>query len=510
MRLQEHHTRQTFKLVRQHAACHVEDPVQPSPCWPFLTHAKVHNPPIQICNNHTRPNLALQFPFVQEITTDHKCANNDHIALTNRHLMTSEWRAPMDQPMIEHAYNLVRAKFPPHALQPLSREQVVARKTGTKRQIYARALQTLQHKPICSKDARLKTFVKNERKLATKAPRAIQARTARYTLELQRYILPFDTQLKKISSKGLTPDQRAKRLLLIASHFDDPVWILADHSRYDSRQHSGWLKAEHAYYQEHYPGDSYLRELLAMQIDNRGTTFHGIHYDVRGTRCSGDGNTSTGNTYNNAAIIEEWLQFLPKIEYDLTGDDSAICIERSSIPLIDAEMLNSIGFETTYKIVESIEEVEYCQCNPVNLGNKWTMVRNPLRAITRSTICIDNNIKTPELFRRWIHSVGLCELALNSGVPIMQEFAVWAARQHTKTIITSDHNEYYKEQIAKSKENARAVPITSTARVSFSKSFGITPTKQVEIEKYIRNIKDIGDNVIDQDWRLSSTTLEST
>jgi hypothetical protein len=374
---------------------------------------------------------------------------------------------------------------------PESRAQIVSYKTASKRRVYTHAMNTLEKKRISARDFNVKMFVKNERmdlKDPMKPPRAIQGRTPRYNLELQRYLHQIERFLfhrgnsKRVTTKGLDQFKKAQLLKECWDSFSDPVCILADHSRFDSRQHTQWLLSEHQYYERFYDGDEYLRELLHAQINNFGHTRNGVIYSVVGTRASGDVNTSLGNSLSNIAILCYWLRHIPNKRLLVDGDDSVIFIERNDLSRVNALDIECLGFETKYSIVDEFEHVDFCQCKPVKASYGYVMVRSPERTISRATVCIEHQYTVPALFRRWLHTVGKCEQTCSYGIPVMSSFCKFLMRNADKEINIRDDAKMRAMQYKFSDV------VTDQCRASFYLAFGITPVVQLGLEKYFNEL----------------------
>jgi hypothetical protein len=440
--------------------------------------------------------------MTQPIYTNKMCGCNEYIALNNRHLTTNEARLEVDgeREMVAEAYALCRdyvtnlfGELIPEFL-PNTHMEIVSYKPKHKQPTYRIAALSLQHVALTTKDARLKMFVKNERMSdPEKAPRAIQARKPRYNLVLQTYLHKVERWLfhrgfsKRVTTKGLDAYSKASFLKLAWDQFVDPVAILADHSRFDSRQHTLWLQSEHSFYQRFYPQDKLLKELLEMQLVNKGGSRNGVSYTVRGTRASGDANTSLGNSLTNIAILCYWLKSIRNKRIIVDGDDSVVLIERTDLHL-SASRLQDMGFSTTYTVVDVFEEVEFCQCRPVQTMNGWLMVRTPQRLVERSTVCIQRNYNRPDLFMRWLHTVGKCELTNNRGVPVVSSFCRMLERSHDKPITITD--DVTKRVIKYSPPDI----ISEQARLSFFRAFGFPIGRQLHWEKYFEAITLRGHN----------------
>jgi hypothetical protein len=82
---------------------------------------------------------------------------------------------------------------------PVTRDQFVEYYKGPRRATYERAVASLAVKPVCSRDARLKTFVKAEKINFTlkedPAPRVIQPREPRFNVEVGRFLRPVEHKI---------------------------------------------------------------------------------------------------------------------------------------------------------------------------------------------------------------------------------------------------------------------------------------------------------------------------
>lgn len=479
----------TFATIHPHEAI-ITTPIDTG-------HAMQHG-----CDHSGACNMRVVLPFTDVIHTNARCVHNEVYSLVNRHLMTNEHRLYIadgseirvnhgEIDMVEAAYALLRADYPPRAdLVPFTDLQVVASKPPSKRKLYHSAALSLRSDPqISPRDLRVKSFVKNERVAnLDKPPRMIQAYNPRYTLELQKRLIPIDKWFKsmgysrQMTTKAMDLAKQAQFLHNIWTSFDQPVALLMDHSRFDSRQHTAWLQAEIDYYCEFYPGDHHFRDLLTAQLTIQATTPHGLNYRCDGTRASGVPNTSLGNGLTNYAILSHFLRACHVERYRIVvnGDDSVVVIEQADEHRINHSMLDDYGFATTISHVYEFTDIDYCQTKPVCTIDGWVMIRDPLRVISRATVCIDPSVDTVEHFRTWLASVGDCESSLNAGVPVLQSFAHWLRSLSHKRVVIDGYD--YKTRVGGHAE------ITPIARHTFWLAFGITPTRQVELERYFSSM----------------------
>jgi hypothetical protein len=438
-------------------------------------------------------NLRLRLPFTDPIYTNSRCACNEYVALYKRHLQLQYDPHEIDLDIITEAFTYVYQDYPPTEVRKSTVEQIVNMKPKHKQRLYRAAAESLKLRPdLGTKDMNINMFVKNERMSSTdKPPRAIQGLSPRYNLLLQQYLTPIEKHFKsmgydkQMSTKGMDLYKQANFLQHQSDRFNDPCYVLADHSRFDSRQHETWLQYECEYYMHYYPGDQNLQQLLDQQCrtHNSGITRKGTRYTLRGSRLSGVPNTSLGNSIVNYAIISYWLNScgIRKYRIIVNGDDSVIIIEREDVHLLNSESLARLKFGTTYTVEDEFQRVSFCQTNPIRTINGQLMVRDPMRVMSRSTVCIDPSVK-PQSFGDWLHTVGQCEISLNRGVPILQSFAKFLIRQGNKTLNIHDDLQYRAMAHAGSEE------ITSNARYDFMIAFGIGSDTQIQYEQYFDSL----------------------
>lgn len=438
-------------------------------------------------------NIRLFIPFAETVTTNKLCACNEYVALHDRHLQVNEHRLSSNEmSMVKKAYSYVWKDYPPVSLQQYTTHRVVTEKPPSKRKLYQQAAISLITKPLNQKDLKISMFIKNERMSdPNKAPRCIQAYTPRYNVLFQTYLRPIERHFKNMgfdtvmTTKGMDQYQQARLLVSQSLRFNQPIYILADHSRFDSRQHTQWLIEEAKYNIAYFDNDSTFSNLYQSQIGRKyGTSRNGTRYQVTGTRMSGAPNTSHGNCTTNYAILSYWLGEcgIQQSRIIVNGDDSVIIIEATDKERVDPSLLNALGFGTTYTIVDELPKVSFCQTNPIQTINGPLMVRDPLRVITRATVCIDKSVNDSD-FLNWLHTVGQCEESQNMGVPILQSFSRFLTRCGNKTIAIKDDM-----QQRKLHTEGLDSQITNRARMDFYCAFAITPTQQRLYEQYFENL----------------------
>lgn len=338
-------------------------------------------------------------------------------------------------------------------------------------------------------------------KLVEKEDRAIQFRTTAYNSVLTRYLWQIEhrafNQTKhngfRWSAKGLTKSRRATLLLKMASTYDDPIYVCADHSRFDAHVNKHLLKLEHRLYKRCYGYNQELCDLLSGQMNNRGTTRGGIEYSCLGKRMSGDCNTALGNSVLNYAMLAAWLEDSGVVgNILLDGDDSIIVIDRcdlGALPDIATYMLN-FGMVTEAEVVDDVRQAEFCQSRVVMGPLGPYFCPNPrklLDTIRRSP----QNLAGCEKEAVLKASIA-CELVANPNMPMMRAYAEWCQSSGVKLKVPDSlryrvYSGYgtNDEALMAAASSGWGEP-TEDERYSFYVAWGITPTEQRDFEREVR------------------------
>jgi hypothetical protein len=298
----------------------------------------------------------------------------------------------------------------------------------------------------------------------------------------------------KVVMKGRNAEERAEILRSHWDEFRDPVCISLDASRFDQHVSTQALQFEHSIYNSIYRDDE-LRRALRMQVNNRGVarTAEGIvKYQVEGHRMSGDMNTSLGNVILMCAMVYAYTRTLGiKCRVADDGDDCLLFIERRHLPLTANLRGYFREFGFTMKVEEAVDEFEqvsFCQCSPLWVGDRWLMVRQPRAGLAKDSTWLQPDLTGAGLLalRSWTHCVGKCGLSMTGGVPIYQELYGLYIRNGLagKGVqgfggMTSGF-EYMAARMSRSQQ-----AISPATRASFYYAFGITPDQQIALEKHL-------------------------
>jgi hypothetical protein len=383
------------------------------------------------------------------------------------------------------------------------------------------------------KNARLKSFVKFEKCSLWKAPRVINPRDTEYNLVLGKYLKKnehayFDAIAKAwgqdcVVFKGMTVQQCGKQVKELWDLVHDPVAIGGDAKKFDMHVSLEALVYEHLFYLAPFfnndidaarrfydakrveyanlnemPEDSDVNRLawlLTQQLQNRGTAWFEdgkLQFKMRGTRASGDLNTSLGNSILMSAMTWCWsiVSRVP-IKFINNGDDCVYLMERQHENAWRTgmnEWFAGKGFRMEFEpTVDTIEEIEFCQSHPVLIEGEYQMVRNVSTALKKASMCLlsqGNNV-----LRKWMMAVGLAEGYLGNGVPVMQSFSQAYRRNGLRCSQGLRNQVNYLSNMYEDNKDGKlnlVENISNETRLSFYRAFGLLPDAQVALEDHFK------------------------
>lgn len=379
-----------------------------------------------------------------------------------------------------------------------------------KRARYQRAEEQLKRQGgfVTDKQCHVNMFVKMEAiSMAKENPdcRAIQFRSYEYTLQLASKIKLAEHRLYEISdvpgfvpgrlfAKGMTPLEKARRLQQVCK----PGWnyLELDASRWDAHLGPELLgEVEHRFWQSTSYGD--LRRLLKAQLKNKGSfkvktqtgTFE-QKYEVDGERMSGDANTAGGNCIIMSVLLAAFGNYL-EVDFDFLDDGDDSVFAHSGPPVSDQVV---VDFFRQFGIVMAIEnrptrleEVNFCQSKPVFVDGSWTMVRSPIKIMSK--IGITSKVTTARA--RYMKTVALGELSMLRGCPVLQPFLLRVIQQCDLQIRNKKEklhkgaiaDNYRLSQLSPRDWSIGKRPITPAARNSFHLAWGMDVNEQLQLER---------------------------
>jgi hypothetical protein len=401
-------------------------------------------------------------------------------------------------------------------------DQVLSTMSGRRLRRYTEAAESLAAFGWNDSDSRITAFIKPEKTdPAAKVnpdPRMIQFRSPRFTFALFKWLKPCEKALYNLRgptglraiAKGLNHIQRATLLLRKMEQFPDGVVVYSlDASRWDKHVTKEVLRLEHSIYLRMHSNHPALAKLLSKQLLNRCRTMQGVTYKVDGGRMSGDANTALGNCLLMVIMIYAMAKRHGLKKWDILddGDDCLLILDRREEDKLEGikETFLSYGQELKLENRSTLaERVAFCQHKPVDVDGHWRMVQDWRKVLsTRAAGCKHWN--DPALRRGMARAVGLCELALSPGVPILQEYALALLRNAGDVPIpkaVADDLELWARALREEPGEPRE--ITLQTRVSFAEAFGVEPSEQLAIEAQLANWSIDWDQVLDWDEEVRS------
>jgi hypothetical protein len=269
-----------------------------------------------------------------------------------------------------------------------------------------------------------------------------------------------------------------------------------DASRFDQHCSRDALLFEHSFYKMFFPRDDDLAKLLNWQIYNTGVGYcldGKLKFKSIGGRKSGDQNTSLGNIILMCAMV---YSFCKSIEVNCKlmndGDDCSLFIEQEDLPKviagISAYFLN-LGYTLTVEEpVFQLEQVVFCQAQPVWIDGNYTMIRDP-RVCMSKDCSILTTLPNKKVYHRWLSAVGAGGLSMTGGIPIWQDFysTMLIAGQGAKPL--NDLTMQTGMKIMGRGMTRSYKEVDPLTRVSFYYAFGICPDAQTAIESKLTSIE---------------------
>ncbi len=384
-------------------------------------------------------------------------------------------------------------------------QTIVDMYTGSKKTIYQNAYNSTINNPVSRRDSYLSTFIKIEKTDFTHksdpVPRIIQPRNPRYHLTLATYLKPVEHDIysaieemfgNPMIAKGKNAIERGKMLSDVWFEFEEPVAIAADAKRFDQHVSLPMLRWEHSIYKAIF-NSKQLSILLHWQCYNRGfcNLEDGvIQYAIQGCRMSGDINTALGNVIIMCAMFWSYLQTKPKSRFINDGDDCVLIVEKRDLDQFDdlKDYFTKLGFTMELdEPVYQLEEIDFCQCRPVEFPTGWRMVRNLEPCLTKDLHTV-KSITNEQEFRTQLKSIAACGLSIASDVPIYGAFYSRMFEQNISGSIDKRPEKDGKFWLSQRMPDLGA-DVSHMARSSFYRAFGIPPNEQIALEAYFKTVE---------------------
>lgn len=377
--------------------------------------------------------------------------------------------------------------------------------TGSRRALYERAAAKVEERGWSKGWSVLKTFIKHEKIESVPGkrlvPRVIQPRAPEFNVVVGRYLRHLEHPIYHIIDrlcggptvmKGYNAFEVGSHMAAAWGEFDRPVAIGLDASRFDQHVSRPILEWEHSVYAMFYRGEDRkeLARALRCQLVNTGfaaTPDGTFKYQREGCRASGDMNTALGNCLVMCAMVYAYMHSIHVAKWRLlnNGDDCVVIVEAGNLPKFESlpTFFDRLGFVMTVEEpVSELEQVEFCQTHPVFDGEQWRMVRNVRTAISKDSTMLQG-FKDEEEYARYRYVVAQGGLSLCCGIPMMQQYYTTFGRgSHAGVLRDQRILDSGFMRLTRGLE-AKQLPISTEARVSFWRAFGFTPSEQLEWEE---------------------------
>ncbi|AZT88670.1 RNA-dependent RNA polymerase [Trichoderma harzianum ambiguivirus 1] len=376
---------------------------------------------------------------------------------------------------------------------------------GPLRRRYVEAALSLEDHPLdLVRDSRLSCFLKAEKINLVKKwskPRMIYPRDPRYNISLARYLKPFEHFLwskltaerlglrggkGRLVAKGLNPSQRGQLIAKKFNNITDCVVMEIDGSAFEAHVGPATLEQEHGVYLAAYRGDKRLRALLNCQKRLFGRLSCGARFSRDGGRASGDFNTGMGNSLVTLGVGLDLAENFECLDMLIDGDNALLFFAKKDMARLVAMVydhgLQCCGQEMTLENpVEEIEKIRFGQSAPVLFPGGYKMVRDPFKVMSGATAS-HRWLREPSFRREYLTGVALCELSVNVGVPLLQEFSLELLRamDFKGRVRAHPFRDYF--YLGASLERAEPVSIPLATRESFERAFGVGVEEQLSWE----------------------------
>lgn len=386
-----------------------------------------------------------------------------------------------------------------------------------RRKLYARAVSSLLSLSLAPKDWFVKSFVKMEKiEILAKDgdPRMIQARDVRFNCELGKYTRPIEKALYTLRdpetglpliAKGLNMRERAT---LLKKHWDmmhNPVCISGDLSRFDLSTREEIISVMHKFYLT-VIDDNYLKELLLVQLRNRGRTANNVKYATCGGVMSGDMTTALGNcvavvtilmTLRNLTKVPEALEELGlkpptrKIFFHILddGDDHTIICEKEDKEwMMYALPKWFLLCGHTFKVegyTDQWNQILFCQMKPIMMNYGPDMMPDPRKVLATAFMVSGARAGDIKQLIPYLGTIWEARAIMHQGMPILGPlFARLAsqnkARMKNPTVEVIGGLKYLLDRDGRT--SYRNDPITPDARLQCFESWGLHQDDQIKFE----------------------------
>lgn len=440
----------------------------------------------------------------------YNCVHNEMVCIANRILGVTPLPTSLGLKMMRRGSRILSRSIPQTQAESLG--AFALKYSGHKRLRYLNACDK-SLRGYSKSDAGVTFFVKREKMYPDLSkgisdPRPVQFRDPVYCVQVAKFLKPIECYLyncrgihsnmssTRLVGKGLNQKQRAKLLFEKIKQFNSFVVLSLDCSRFDKHVSYGQLQIEHSVYLNSNSDPEFAR-LLSWQLINRCRSRSGYRYITHGKRMSGDMNTALGNCIIVISmVIGYMIHFHPFVKFDLLddGDDCLLIVDEMNLQEVETSIVDGflqMGHKLKVdKICRTMESVVWCQSSPVMMTSGfYKFVRDPIK--TMSNDLVSSSLLGPRP-KDHVKAVGMCELALNLGVPVLQCYALALIRNSPEGRLRmhSDMSLYLRacREIVNFDNRIQFLTpkdISFETRLSFSQAFGISIQLQLDLETHL-------------------------
>lgn len=360
------------------------------------------------------------------------------------------------------------------------------------------------------KYTRIKGFIKNEAYGTYKAPRLILSRSDLFKILVGPTIKRIENIVYHLKSpkgrlyfiKTIPSNERAnyiRRTFDLGAGFTDRPkeklrrYLVTDFKAFESGFSKEFMENCEFLLYEHMVKflphcDEFLRYLRVILGRNfirlRFSTFR-----ITARRMSGEMNTSLGNGFSNLMLILYacFSHGITDVEVCVEGDDS-LCSYVG--PIIDGQFWSSFGF--SIKLIYHHYPSYASFCGQVFNFETLTIIPDPIKILLNLTwMNMKYCNRKPIVHAGLLRARALSILYQYSGCPIVQELAVYALRVSEHAPIYEDDtlDSFHKQVFHEARCSILPVRIISPVdRALMFQLYGISPTEQIEVEKYLKSL----------------------
>lgn len=272
-------------------------------------------------------------------------------------------------------------------------------------------------------------------------------------------------------------------------------FIETDHTAWDLHMSQPLLAALNDEYRRIFrvPAEDavYFEEVLRSYLSTSWRFRNGLSYKLKGTRVSGDVDTTVGNTIIHIAVNRAVARMsgLSKADFKqrCKGDDSVIAEHGNPGKRFEVSHFRRLGLEVKASERSTIFDVEFCSSYLLQGETGWTMSRNPWKIVRHVPYVL--GITNRKEFIRKSQQKSLCEALVSQGTPIMCALSHywWRCAGHPSVPFTDRDVQYHYQSYCGGEKH-----VSTHARWSFERLWGITVADQLHCERYLYSLR-VGD-----------------